>query len=74
MRNLIRALRGKPVELSEQQQAKMAEAQARADAIIAEREAAGREAMFNPLDPMQMLPQIRGRKDRPQLGPYCGPA
>jgi hypothetical protein len=30
--------------------------------------------MFNPLDPMHALPQILGRKDRPQLGPYCGPA
>jgi hypothetical protein len=28
--------------------------------------------MFNPLDPMQAFPQIFGRKDRPQLGPYCG--
>ena len=45
MRNLIRALRGKPVELSPKQQEKMAKAQARADAIIAEREAAGRKAM-----------------------------
>ena len=36
MRNLIRALRGKPVELSEKQQAKMAKMQARADALIAE--------------------------------------
>jgi hypothetical protein len=25
--------------------------------------------MFNPLDPMHALPQILGRKDRPQLGP-----
>ena len=45
MRNLIRALRGKPVELSPKQQEKMAKAQAKADAIIAEREAAGRKAM-----------------------------
>jgi hypothetical protein len=28
--------------------------------------------MFNPLDPLQAFPQIFGRKDRPQLGPYCG--
>lgn len=45
MRNLIRALRGKPVELSEKQQEKMARAQARADAMSAEADAAGREAM-----------------------------
>ena len=45
MRNLIRALRGKPVELSPKQQEKMAKAQAKADRIIAEREAAGRKAM-----------------------------
>ena len=29
--------------------------------------------MFNPLDPIHAFPQIRGRNDRPQLGPYCGP-
>ena len=45
MRNLIRALRGKPVELSEKQQAKMAKMQARADAMIAEQNAKGRAAM-----------------------------
>jgi hypothetical protein len=45
MRNLIRALRGKPVELSEKQQAKMAKMQARADAMIAEQDAKGRAAM-----------------------------
>ena len=45
MRNLIRALRGKPVDLSPKQQEKLAKAQAKADAIIAEREAAGRKAM-----------------------------
>jgi hypothetical protein len=28
--------------------------------------------MFNPLDPMVGFPQIFGRRDRPQLGPYCG--
>jgi hypothetical protein len=28
--------------------------------------------MFNPLDPLQAFPQIFGRRDRPQLGPYCG--
>ena len=28
--------------------------------------------MFNPLDPMHAFPQVFGRKDRPQLGPYCG--
>jgi hypothetical protein len=42
VRNLIRALRGKPVELSEGQQAKMAKMQARADAMIAEQNAKGR--------------------------------
>ena len=45
MRNLIRALRGKPVELSPKQEEKMAAANAKAAAIIAEREAAGRKAM-----------------------------
>ena len=45
MRNLIRALRGKPVELSEKQQAKMAKMQARADAMIAEQNAKGRAAV-----------------------------
>jgi hypothetical protein len=30
--------------------------------------------MFNPLDPMQAFPQVFGRRDRPQLGPYCGEA
>jgi hypothetical protein len=44
MRNLIRALRGKPVELSPKQEEKMARAQARADAMIADAEARGREA------------------------------
>lgn len=44
MRNLIRALRGKPVELSPKQQEKLAKAQARADAQIAAAEAAGRKA------------------------------
>ena len=45
MRNLIRALRGKPVELSDKQQAKMAKAQVRADAMIAEQQAKGQAAM-----------------------------
>src|SRR4051812_46729877 len=45
MLNLIRALLGKPVQLSPKQEEKMARQQARADAIIAEREAAGRKAM-----------------------------
>lgn len=44
MRNLIRALRGKPVELSPRQQEKLAKAQARADAQVAAGEAAGRKA------------------------------
>jgi hypothetical protein len=44
MRNLIRMLRGKPVVLSPKQEEKMARAQAKADAIIAEREAAGAQA------------------------------
>jgi len=44
VRNLIRALRGKPVELSPKQQDKLAKAQARADAQIAAAEAAGRKA------------------------------
>jgi hypothetical protein len=35
MRNLIRALRGKPVEFSEKQRAKLSKMQARADAMIA---------------------------------------
>ena len=149
MRNLIRALRGKPVDLSPKQQEKLAKAQAKADAIIAEREAAGRKAMEDAaafmatqpggakppstsssptttarstrtaapagaptrtrcctrtsttsagsapcstpstdrrrrssprsstcsteLDPLNAFPQIFGRNDRPQLGPYCGP-
>jgi hypothetical protein len=30
--------------------------------------------MFNPLDPMHAFPQVFGRRDRPQLGPYCGEA
>ncbi len=69
MRNLIRALRGKPVELSPQQEAKMAKAQAKADAMIAEREEAGRQAqeeaarfMGSPpqsVDPSQPLPPVR---------------
>src|SRR6201991_4562301 len=45
MRNLIRALLGKPVQLSPQQEEKLARKQARAAEIIAEREAAGRKAM-----------------------------
>ncbi len=28
--------------------------------------------LFNPLDQFAGFPQIRGRNDRPQLGPYCG--
>ena len=44
MRNVIRALRGKPVELSPKQEEKMARAQARADAMIAERRPKGRKA------------------------------
>ena len=28
--------------------------------------------LFNPLDQFATLPQIRGRNDRPQLGPCCG--
>jgi hypothetical protein len=44
MRNLIRALRGKPVELSPKQEEKMARARAKADAQIAAAEARGREA------------------------------
>jgi hypothetical protein len=28
--------------------------------------------MFNPLDQIHAFPQIFGRNDRPQLGPYCG--
>ncbi|HYH87780.1 MAG TPA: hypothetical protein VEX67_01020, partial [Solirubrobacteraceae bacterium] len=44
MRNLIRALRGKPVQLSPKQEAKLAARLAKADAIVAEREAAGRKA------------------------------
>ena len=28
--------------------------------------------MFNPLDPLNPLPQIFNRNERPQLGPYCG--
>lgn len=44
MRNLIRALRGKPVELSPKQQEMLATAQARADVQIAAAEAAGRKA------------------------------
>ena len=46
MRNLIRALRGKPVQLSPKQEAKMAAAQARADAMIAKAEADGRAAQL----------------------------
>ena len=30
--------------------------------------------MFNPLDPMHAFPQVFGRRDRPQLGLYCGEA
>jgi hypothetical protein len=44
VRNLFRALRGKPVELSAKQQEKMARMQARADAQAAAAEAAGRQA------------------------------
>lgn len=44
MRNVFRALRGKPVELSPKQQEKMAKAQARADQMIAEAEERGRKA------------------------------
>jgi hypothetical protein len=46
MRNLIRMLRGKPVQLSPKQEAKMAAVQARADAMIAKQEAAGRAAQL----------------------------
>ena len=28
--------------------------------------------MFNPLDPMAGFPQLFNRRQRPQLGPYCG--
>jgi hypothetical protein len=45
MRNLIRVLLGKPVQLSPKQEAKMAAARARADAMIAKSEADGRAAM-----------------------------
>jgi hypothetical protein len=44
MRNLIRMLRGRPVVLSPQQEEKMARQRAKANAIIAEREAAGAKA------------------------------
>jgi hypothetical protein len=44
MRNLIRMLRGKPVVLSPKQEEKMARVQARADAMVAEREAEGAKA------------------------------
>src|SRR3954447_24687380 len=44
MRNLIRRLRGKPVELSPKQEEKMARARARADAMIAKGEAEARAA------------------------------
>jgi len=46
MRNLIRMLRGQPVQLSPKQEAKMAKAQARADLMIAEAEAKGRAAQL----------------------------
>ena len=46
MRNLIRMLRGQPVQLSPKQEAKMAKAQARADVMIAEAEAKGRAAQL----------------------------
>lgn len=46
MRNLIRALRGEPVQLSRKQEAKMAAVQARADAMIAKAEADGRAAQL----------------------------
>lgn len=46
MRNLIRALRGKPVQLSPKQEAKMAARQAKADAMIAKAEADGRAAQL----------------------------
>ena len=44
MRNLIRLLRGKPVELSPKQEEKMAKIRAKAEAQIAEREAEGAKA------------------------------
>jgi hypothetical protein len=53
MRNLIRMLRGKPVQLSPKQEAKMAKAQVRADAMIAEAEAKGRAAQ---LEAAQYMP------------------
>ena len=28
--------------------------------------------MFRPLDPMAGFPQLFNRRERPQLGPYCG--
>jgi hypothetical protein len=28
--------------------------------------------MFNPLDPMAGFRQLFNRRQRPQLGPYCG--
>jgi hypothetical protein len=30
--------------------------------------------MFNPLVPVAGFPQLFNRRDRPQLGPYCGEA
>ena len=46
MRNLIRALRGRPVQLSPKQEAKMAAQRARADAMIAKADADGRAAQL----------------------------
>lgn len=45
MRNVVRRLMGKEVQLSEKQQARMAKMQARADAMAAEGEAKARQAM-----------------------------
>src|SRR3954451_23514412 len=56
MRNVIRHLMGKPVQLSPKQEEKMARMQARADAQIAEANAQLRAAG---IDPGQPMPSIR---------------
>ena len=71
MRNLIRALRGKPVQLSPKQEAKMAAAQARADAMIAKAEADGRAAQ---LEAAQfMAGQANASVGSPGAGPPIAP-
>ncbi len=70
MRNIIRALRGRPVELSEKQQAKLEAQRDRARRIIAEQEAKGAAAVAAAapyLPPGTTVPEVPMHDGRPDL-------